>query len=82
MNYFQQERWERGRSPVGGDCYHTIFNSIFKIKYWFVFIPNICAMEIAPYGCFKIQKYDNMSYFSQKLCFNVKMALSERWSER
>jgi hypothetical protein len=38
------------------------------------------AMAIAPYGCFKTQKYDNMPYFSQKLCFNVKMALSERWS--
>jgi len=66
------------KAIVGGGCYHTILKPIFKIKYWFDFMPNIGAMAIAPYG---IQKYDNMSYFSQKLCFNVKIALSERWSE-
>ena len=41
---------KRGRSPVGGDCYHTIINPIFKIKSWFFFISNIGAMAIAPYG--------------------------------
>ena len=29
-----------------------------------------------------LQKHDNMPHFSHKLCFNVKMVLSERWSER
>jgi len=58
---------------VGEDCYHTILTLIFKIKPLLFFMPHIGAMAIAPYGCFKIQKYDNMPHFSQKLCFNVKI---------
>ena len=69
----QAGAWERGRSPVGGDCYHTILTLIFKIKPLLFFMPHIGAMAIAPYGCFKIQKYDNLPYFSHKLCFNVKI---------
>ena len=46
----QRGRWERGRSPVGGDCYHTILNPIFKIKYLFDFMSNIGAIAIASYG--------------------------------
>jgi len=41
---------QQGRSPVGGDCYHTILNLVFKIKSRLLFIPNIGAMAIAPYG--------------------------------
>ena len=40
----QQGRWEQGQSPVGGDCYHTIINLIFKMKSWLFFMPNIGAM--------------------------------------
>ena len=42
--YSQRGRWEQGRSPVGGDCYHTIINLIFKMKFWFFLMPNIGAM--------------------------------------
>ena len=48
----QRERWEQGRSPVGGDCYHTILNPLFKINFWLFFMPNIGAMAIAPYDSF------------------------------
>ena len=64
---------EKGRSPVGGDCYHTILNLIFKINFYIHYLLVAGAMAIAPYGCFKIQKYDNLPYFSHKLCFNVKI---------
>jgi len=47
--YSKSEAWE-GRSPVGGDCYHTILNPIFKTKPWLFSLPNIGAMAIAPYG--------------------------------
>jgi len=43
----QAVAWEQGLRPVGGDCYHTIINPIFKIKPWFFFMPNIGAMAIA-----------------------------------
>ena len=81
---------------VGGDCYHTILNHIFKTKFWFFFMPNIGAMAISPYRFLNIkslsarfhfipmllngalenstlQKHYNLSYFSQKLFFNVKI---------
>ena len=48
--YSQRGRWEQVRSPVGGDCYHTILKHIFKIKSWFFFVLNIGAMAIASYG--------------------------------
>jgi len=41
--------WERGRSPVGGDCYRTI-DITFKIKFQSLFMPIVGAMAIAPYG--------------------------------
>jgi len=31
------------------------------------------GLKTAPYGCFKIQKHYNLTYFSHKLCFNVKI---------
>jgi len=97
--YSQTGVWEQGRSPVGGDCYHTIFNSIYKIKFQSLSMPIIGAMAIAPYGLlslsarfyfiptlfngalenstlrtlFQILKHYNLTYFLQKLFFNVKM---------
>ena len=50
----QRGRWEQGRSPVGGDCHHTILNLIFKIRFRFSFMPNVGAMAIAPYGLKKL----------------------------
>jgi len=43
---------------VGGDCYHTILNHIFKIKSLYFFMPNIGAMAIAPYGFVNIKKIE------------------------
>ena len=40
---------EKGRSPVGGDCYHTIMNLIFKIKSGFFFMPTLGALGNVPY---------------------------------
>jgi len=71
--YSQRGRWERGRSPVGGDCYHTILNLIFKMKLYIYYLFEVGAMAIAPYGYFKIEKHDNMPYFSHKSCSNVKI---------
>jgi len=56
--YSQRGRWEQGRSPVGGDCYHTIFNFISKRKPWYFFILIIGAMAIAPYGFVYIRKIE------------------------
>jgi len=50
--YSQIEALKQGRSPVGGDCYHTIFHSIFIIEFQSLFITVIGAMSIAPYGFF------------------------------
>jgi len=95
-------RWERGRSPVGGDCYHTILNLIFTTKLYIDNLLEVGAMAIAPYSFsdikslsaklyfipsllngalenstlrnfFKIQKYYDLTCFSQKLFFNVKI---------
>ena len=41
---------QQNQSPVGGDCYHTISHSIFKIKFQSFFIPIVAAMAIAPYS--------------------------------
>ena len=82
--HFQRGRWEQGRSPVGGDCYHTILNFIFTIKLYIYYLLEVGAMAIAPYGCFKNQKHYNLhqrafprythgTYFLQKLFFNVKI---------
>jgi len=68
--YSQRGHWEQGQSPVGGDCYHTIINPIFKTKSLLFFMPDIGAMAIAPY---RIQKYYNLTYFSQKIFYNVKI---------
>ena len=46
----QQGRWEQGRSPVGGDCYHTIIGHIIKLRFCFEYIIYIGAMAIASYG--------------------------------
>ena len=54
--YSQRGRWEQGQSPVGGDCYHTILNPIFKTKSLLFFIPDVGAMAIAPYGFLENQK--------------------------
>jgi len=64
---------QQGKNPVGGDCYHSILNLIFKIKLYIYSLLEVGAMAIAPYGYFKIEKYDNMPHFSHKLCFNVKI---------
>jgi len=40
--------WEQGRSPVGCDCYRTIYTT-FKTKFQFFFMPIFGAMAIAPY---------------------------------
>jgi len=47
----------------------------------FNFLSLIGAIAIAPYGFFKNQKHYNLTYFSQKLFFNVKITLSKIWSE-
>jgi len=54
----QRGRWEQGRSPVGGDCYHTIFNFISKRKPWYFFMSIIGAMAIAPYRFVNIKKIE------------------------
>ena len=64
---------QQGKNPVGGDCYHSILNPIFNIKLYIYYLLEVGAMAIAPYGCFKIQKHYNLSYFSQELFFNVKL---------
>jgi len=64
--------WERRRSPVGCDCYRTIYTT-FKMRFQSLFMPIVGAIAIAPYGFFKTLKYYNLIYFSQKLFFNVKM---------
>jgi len=54
---------------VEGDCYHIIltFNRQFNLT------SLIGAMAIAPYGFFENSKHYNLTYFSQKLFFNVKI---------
>jgi len=92
----QTKIFEQGQSPVGGNCYRTIYTT-FKTKFKSLFIPIIGAMAIAPYGAksllarfyfmrilfdgrlkpyptsFKFSKHYNLTYFSQKLFFNVKI---------
>ena len=67
--YSQTGVWEQGRSPVGGDCYHTILTSNRQLN----LTSLIGAMAIAPYGFSKNPKHYNLTYFSQKLFFNVKI---------
>jgi len=55
----QQGRWEQGRSPVGGDCYHTILNLISKIKFYIYYLLEVGAMAIAPYGFFVMPRLLN-----------------------
>ena len=67
----QRGRWERGRSPVGGDCYHTILNPIFKIKPWLFFMPNIGAMAYPkgisvghrPYRFFRLHHFKLSTFY-------------------
>ena len=49
--YSEARAWEQGRSPVGCDCYRTIYTT-FKIKFQFFFMPIFGAIAIAPYGLF------------------------------
>ena len=51
--YSQAKTWEQGRSPVGGDCYHTI---CLNPKTNFFFMPINGAMAIAPYRFLLNQK--------------------------
>ena len=44
--------WNQTQSPVGGDCYHTIYLNC-KTDFFFMFIVG--AMAIAPYGFFDIK---------------------------
>ena len=44
--------WKQGRSPVGGDCYHTTY---LNCKTDFFFMLIVGAMAIAPYGFFDIK---------------------------
>jgi len=60
---------------VGCDCYHTILMSNRQ----FNLTSLIGAMAIAPYGFFENSKHYNLTYFSQKLFFNVKMTLCKSW---
>ena len=55
--------WEQGRSPVGCDCYRTIYTT-FKTKFKFLFMPIFGAMAIAPYGCLSLSA---IFYFMQIL---------------
>ena len=71
----QRGRWERGRSPVGCDCYRTIY-TIFKMKFQFFFMPINGALGNAPY------KHYNLTYFLGLLFFNVKIALYKKWSKK
>jgi len=50
---------------VGGDCHHTIFSPIFKIKFQSLFMPIVGAMAIAPYGLFKNKKHSNRTIHSE-----------------
>ena len=54
---------QRGRWEQGGDCHHTIINPICKIKSWFIFMLDIGAMAIAPYGFFNIKSLSAKLYF-------------------
>jgi len=49
--------WEEGQSPVGGDCYHTILNPIFKIEFYIYHLLKAGAMAIAPYGFFNLKAH-------------------------
>ena len=40
------------QSPVGGDCYHTIY---LNCKTNFFFMVIVGAMAIAPYGFFNVK---------------------------
>jgi len=63
---------KQGQSPVGGDCYRTILNPIFKIKFCFSFMCNVGAMAIAPYGFLNIKSLLARLYF-------VPILLMVRW---
>jgi len=60
-------RWERGRSPVGGDCYHTILNLIFTTKLYIDNLLEVGAMAIAPYSFSDIKSLSAKLYFIPSL---------------
>jgi len=62
--YFHHKPWKQKQSPVGGDCYHTILNSIFKTELKSSFMPIVGAMAIAPYH---LQSLSARFYFIQIL---------------
>ena len=68
----QAGAWEQGRSPVGCDCYRTIY-AIFKMRFQFFFMPIFGAIAIAPYGFLLKQKHYNLTSFFFLLFFNVKI---------
>jgi len=62
---------QQGQSHVGGDCYHTILNPIFKMKSWFYFMPDIGAMAIAPYGFLNIKSLSANLFFMPILFYGA-----------
>ena len=58
--YSQTRTWKQWQSPVGGDCYHTIYLNC-KTDSFFMLIVG--AMAIAPYG------FSNIKSLSAKFLF-------------
>ncbi len=58
--------WEQGQSPVGCDCYRTIYTTL-KTKFQFFFMPIFGAIAIAPYKFPLNQNYYNPIHSSQKV---------------
>ena len=61
--------WEQGRSPVGGDCYHTI---CLNPKTNFFFMSIIGAMAIAPYGFLSL----SARFYFMQILINGAMAIA------
>jgi len=81
--YSQRGRWEQGQSPIGGDCYHTILNPIFKIKSCFSFMPDIGAMAIAPYEFLNIKSLSaNLFFMPILFCGALKTAPYEGFTNQ
>jgi hypothetical protein len=57
---------KQNQNPVGGDCHHTIFNSIYKTKFQSFFMPIIGAMAIALYG----SKSLSARFYFMRILFN------------
>ena len=59
-----------------------LYKNIFCLYELFIY-ANLCRVEGNPtYEVLKNQKHENLTYFSQKLFFNVKITLYKKWSKR